>query len=201
MIEGMRPDQAIRIIIEDLRRFIDFDDDDIDLAKTYLQMNDRDPLFLNEVGSEPWRPQTRTEISNLFLAGDFVDNDIGVVTVEGAVFSGLCAARAVQAQAQADRNLSIDALEMKDISVLLPYTYPLVNAQLLKLSLSAHAACAKLWSRSLELTENPDRAYSPEQLTADLEAWLGAPAAMTADLSRIAVSSAQWLARLPYGDN
>jgi hypothetical protein len=54
---------AAREIIADLRRFIPFDvEDDVDFSRTYLQMNVNEPLFLNEVGSEPWRPETITEM-------------------------------------------------------------------------------------------------------------------------------------------
>lgn len=199
-IEGMDKDDATRVIIDDLKRFLDFDDEDIDLSRTYLQLNDRDPLFLNEVGSEPWRPGTETEIPNLFLAGDFCDNEIGVVSVEGAVVSGLRAARAVQAQARADRSLPADAPQLRNIPVLLPETYPVVNADALKLLLTPQAAASKAWSRLIQLAASPDRALSAEQVATEIAEALAAPAAMAADWAKFAIDAAQWLAELPYAD-
>jgi len=199
-IEGMDPDDVMRVMIEDLKRFVDFDDEDIDSSRTYLQLNDGDPLFLNEVGTEPWRPETRTEIPNLFLAGDFCDNEIGIVSVEAAVVTGLRAARAVQAQARADRGLAADAPELREIPVLLPDTYPAVNADALKLLLTPHAAAAKAWSRLIQLAATPDRALSAEQVAGEIADQLAAPGAMAADWAQFAIDAAQWIAELPYGD-
>ncbi|HXE55199.1 MAG TPA: FAD-dependent oxidoreductase, partial [Tepidisphaeraceae bacterium] len=88
------------LLIEHLNHYIPFSRArDIDHARTYVQTNLREALFTNEVGSAKLRPTTRTGIANLFMAGDYVTNPIDVVTIEGAVASGLSAAEAVRQRA------------------------------------------------------------------------------------------------------
>jgi uncharacterized protein with NAD-binding domain and iron-sulfur cluster len=52
-----------------------------------LNSND-EPLLVNTVGSWEKRPTPKTKIPNLFLAGDYVQNDIDLATMEGANESG-----------------------------------------------------------------------------------------------------------------
>jgi hypothetical protein len=199
-LDGMRRTEAIRAIIADLKRFIPFQDRDIDVSKTYLQRNVHEPLFLNEVGSEPWRPGTRTEIPNLFLAGDFCDHPIGVVTVEGAVVSGLQAARAVQARVRADWDVPVGDELMEPIEILEPETYPRVNAQALKLILAPYAFAAKAWSRAEEVALHPDRAVAVRDMKAAGMDVLSMPGALAGDWWNFAVDALEWMAELPHSD-
>jgi uncharacterized protein with NAD-binding domain and iron-sulfur cluster len=57
------------------------------------------PLLVNTAGSWNSRPGVRTRISNLFLAGDYVQTDIDLATMEGANESGRRAANAILASA------------------------------------------------------------------------------------------------------
>jgi hypothetical protein len=165
-------------------------------------MNYWDPLFVNEAGSEPWRPKTVTEIPNFFVAGDFCDNEIGIVSVEGAVVSGLRAARAVQAQLRADQlDISLDDKRLMEIPIRLPETYPLVNADALKLLLTPQAALGKAWSVAAEMIAHPERVLSPVQMAARLEEALMAPGAVTADWGKYAIDAFRWLADAPYSDD
>ena len=54
-----------------------------------------EPLLVNTVGSWEKRPQARTKIPNLFLAGDYVQTDIDLATMEGANESGRAAVNAL----------------------------------------------------------------------------------------------------------
>lgn len=201
-LDGMSKRDAMDAIIDDLRRYLDFDDTEIDWSKTYLQMNQNEPLFLNEVGSERWRPATNTEVPNLFLAGDFCDNPIGVVCVEGAVVSGLMAARAVQAYVRDMPDVALDSPMLKPIEILEPYAFPAVNAQLLKLALAPTAAVAKALSVAEDLIEAPQRVLTPRALKALGHDVLTAPGEIAADMLCASVESWKWWLRAAYlGDD
>jgi predicted NAD/FAD-dependent oxidoreductase len=85
----------VSLLLRELRRFIEFTEGDVDRRRLYLQTNVGEELFVNQVGSWEYRPQTTCDIANLFIAGDFCQNVADVVTIEGAVISGLNAAQAV----------------------------------------------------------------------------------------------------------
>jgi uncharacterized protein with NAD-binding domain and iron-sulfur cluster len=57
------------------------------------------PLLVNTAGSWQDRPEVRTKLPNLFLAGDFVRTDVDLATMEGANESGRKAANAILASA------------------------------------------------------------------------------------------------------
>jgi hypothetical protein len=97
-------------------------------------------LFINEVGSEQWRPKVSylEKISNLFFAGDFCENPITIATVEAAVVSGLQAANAL------GRNENIGNV----IEIIQPDYYPQSLMAVLKLVLAPYAVGAKCWSAS-----------------------------------------------------
>ncbi len=91
------PDATIeRIMIKGLRDYLEFENADIEHGRTHLNTNVGEELFTNQVGSWSLRPTTECAIPDLFLAGDFCRNPIDVVTIEGAVVSGLMAAEAVR---------------------------------------------------------------------------------------------------------
>jgi len=103
-------------VLKELQRFLDFKfdpktgdqksrNDDVDYARCHVQTNVGEELFVNQVGSWENRPKATCDIPNLFLAGDFCQTVVDVVTVEGAVVSGLNAARpcAAARDRQADR--------------------------------------------------------------------------------------------------
>src|SRR5205085_7739963 len=79
---------------------------------------------------------TRTQISNLYLAGDFCQTPIDLVSMESAVCSGLAAAEA----------LRLDLGTGTSIPVLTPDTYPRGLFVLGKIVLLPAAAIAKLWT-------------------------------------------------------
>jgi uncharacterized protein with NAD-binding domain and iron-sulfur cluster len=54
-----------------------------------------EPLLVNTIGTWEKRPAARTEIPNLFLAGDYVQTDIDLATMEGANESGRAAVNAL----------------------------------------------------------------------------------------------------------
>jgi uncharacterized protein with NAD-binding domain and iron-sulfur cluster len=73
---------------------------DIDWETTCVITNDEHQLFLNNAGSDEWRPLAVTPgLENVFFAGDYCMTDVDMATVEAAVQSGVLAARALQAKA------------------------------------------------------------------------------------------------------
>jgi hypothetical protein len=103
-------------IVRELRRYLHFEEKEIDWDRADLQLNRDAELFMNSVGSWQFRPETRTDdpayrtqwvhstVSNLYLAGDYCRSKIDLVSLEGAVTTGIAAARAIATNAgRADR--------------------------------------------------------------------------------------------------
>jgi zeta-carotene desaturase len=131
-----KPATTLDCILNEFRRFVHFEDDEIDKDLLQIDRNTGRELLINEVGSWKWRPKTRTRIRNLFLAGDFCKNFIDVVCLEGAVVSGLHAADCVR------RECGLGA----PIVIKRPRKYPYPLFWPLKLALAPYAVGAKLWS-------------------------------------------------------
>lgn len=70
----------------------------IDWTRTHFRSNAQHSLFLNDVGSWAWRPATTypATLERIAFAGDLCLNEVDMATVEGAVISGISAARAIQ---------------------------------------------------------------------------------------------------------
>lgn len=72
---------------------------DIDWKRTRYDANSDAQLFVNQAGTDVWRPSTRYEaLGNVCFAGDFCQNRIGMTTIESAVTTGLEAANAIIAR-------------------------------------------------------------------------------------------------------
>ncbi len=142
---------------------------DIDWDKSSFQTNLADQLFINEVGSEQWRPHSSyTAVPNLFFAGDFCRTAIDMTTVEAAVTSGLEAARALW--------LSLDPADRRgnDIVILSPDRYSEGFILATKLLLAPYAYAAGWWSRALDAMP----ALARGQVTADWMSQVGSLAWM-----------------------
>lgn len=132
------------IMLRELQRFLDFKlgpttldqnlrNDDVEYSRCHVQTNVGEELFVNQVGSWDDRPKATCEIPNLFLAGDFCQSFVDVVTVEGAVVSGLLAAEALR------RRRGIGA----PIDIIRPETYPAFLPAMLAVALRPAAFAAK----------------------------------------------------------
>ena len=64
-------------------------------SKRERRNRNHERLLVNTVGSWPKRPAAKTEIPNFFLAGDYVQTDIDLATMEGANESGRAAVNAL----------------------------------------------------------------------------------------------------------
>jgi hypothetical protein len=130
------PVTALDHILHEFRRFVPFEDDEIDIELLEIDRNAGRELFINDVGSWKWRPDTKTKVNNLFLAGDFCKNAIDVVCLEGAVVSGLGAAEHVRRQHGVG----------SPIKIIAPKRYPYSAFWPFKLFLAPYAVSAKVWS-------------------------------------------------------
>ncbi len=70
-------------------------DADFQYGADGLPSANRARLLIHPPGQLNWRPDAKTEIDNLVLAGDFVKTPIDLATMEGAVCSAFLAANAV----------------------------------------------------------------------------------------------------------
>jgi uncharacterized protein with NAD-binding domain and iron-sulfur cluster len=146
-LANLEPVDVVTTTLAELSEYIDFDRDDVDWNRIHLQTNIGDKLFINEVGSEAYRPgPTATEVPQLFLAGDFCRTPIDVVTVEAAVVSGLQAVNALQRQAVHDGWLGDRDPAARPVDIVVPDAYPDAQLMGLKLLLAPHAYAAKAWS-------------------------------------------------------
>ncbi len=128
------PDEVIlALVLKELQRFLDFELDDVEKDRCHVQTNVGEELFVNQVGSWDYRPTATCKIPNLFLAGDFCQTVVDVVTVEGAVVSGLLAAEALR------RRRGIGA----PIDIVEPDTYPAILPAMLAAALRPAALAAK----------------------------------------------------------
>ncbi|MGI9333965.1 MAG: FAD-dependent oxidoreductase, partial [Gammaproteobacteria bacterium] len=133
------PEYAKRKIIDDLLRAMPvFTYEDIDLEASFLNTNVGEHIFINEVGSWSHRPQARTRIPNLFLAGDYCRSCIDITTIEGAVITGLTAAEALRSDAEQGSGRPIEITE--------PAYYPEAALAAMKLLWKPYAYAAKAWS-------------------------------------------------------
>jgi len=130
------PVTALDHILNEFHRFVPFEEDEIVVERLEIDRNAGRELFINDVGCWKWRPETTTEIDNLFLAGDYVKNSIDVVCLEGAVVSGLEAAEQVRRRHG----------QGAPIKIIAPKKYPYPTFWPLKLLLAPYAVSAKLWS-------------------------------------------------------
>ncbi|MFL5859435.1 MAG: FAD-dependent oxidoreductase [Solirubrobacteraceae bacterium] len=100
-LPGTTPDADAQAILIELAQYLPFDpgrrwgeSPDIDWERTVYETNADSQLFINQTGTDAWRPNpTSSHLSNLYVAGDFCNNDVGMTTIESAVTTGLQAAK------------------------------------------------------------------------------------------------------------
>lgn len=117
---------------------------DICWEKSYPQTNLQNRLFINEVGSEEWRPCASYDaLPNVFFAGDFCRSDVDMATVEAAVMTGLRAAQALWDREPRGDPIRIASSQAHSEAAFLA----------MKLALAPSAYWAKGWSTALDAVE------------------------------------------------
>jgi phytoene dehydrogenase-like protein len=107
-LESVSQDVAVGAILDELIAFVPVIRRE-DIERIDYQPHLDEPLFMNEVGAWRDRPSARTTIPNLYLAGDYCRSHIDLVSMEGAVSTGLLAAEAIRQDLGIDR--AVDVLE------------------------------------------------------------------------------------------
>jgi monoamine oxidase len=105
-LETVSDAEAAKQIVAELQRFLpELSWERID--HYCFQSNKTEPLFMNDVGIWKYRPKATCELDNLFLAGDFCQSHIDLVSMEGAVSTGLLAAEALRGRAGVPRPVEV----------------------------------------------------------------------------------------------
>jgi hypothetical protein len=145
-----RQDDAHAMLVE-LAEYLDFDpgsswgsSSDVDWQRTRYETNADEQLFVNETGTDVWRPGASCAgVSNLSLAGDFCANPIGMTTIESAVTTGLEATRVIVERHGGDP-VEIDR----------PAAHTAARAVWFRTAWAPYAAAAKAWSWSRDCLGN-----------------------------------------------
>jgi hypothetical protein len=89
-LNEVSPEGAKDMLLKEIAEYLPIAPEDIESWD--LNPNINVPLFINTIGAWPNRPRPKTQISNLYLAGDFIKNHIDLACMEGAVSAALEAA-------------------------------------------------------------------------------------------------------------
>jgi hypothetical protein len=124
---------------------------DIDWAATVYEPNRDVQLFLNETGTDVWRPRAEcTGVENVAFAGDFCANEIGMTTIESAVTGGLEAARVV-----------VTRRGGAPVDIQLPAQDSGLSFVLLRYAWGPYALAAKAWSTASDWAGGLKRMLTP----------------------------------------
>ena len=153
-------DDALAILRE-LAEYLDFEpgrrwgeSPDIDWQRTRYEPNGDAQLFVNETGTDVWRPKAACEaVSNLAFAGDFCANRIGMTTIESAVTTGLEAAHAI-----VERRGLGDPVEIEDPRVGTGLAYMWA-----RYAWAPYAFAAKAWSTGGDRLRFLRRLFTPSR--------------------------------------
>ena len=92
-LKSLSTEDATKALLDEVRAYLPFADEDV--HDVVLNSNVEVPLFINTIGAWPNRPEARTKIPNLYVAGDHAKNEVDLACMEGAVSASLAAARAL----------------------------------------------------------------------------------------------------------
>jgi uncharacterized protein with NAD-binding domain and iron-sulfur cluster len=81
--------RAIDTLVDELHDYIEFADADVDKQRTHATLHFEEELFLNTVGAWTFRPNTKTRVDNLYIAGDYCRSQADLTSMESTVQSAL----------------------------------------------------------------------------------------------------------------
>ncbi len=134
-LQGLSTETAVATVVPELARFIP-NLNSLKVTASDFQDHAGEPLLMNDVGAWQYRPEAATQLSNLYLAGDYCRTAVNLASMEGAIASGLAAAE----------SLRKDVGTGPPIQVLAPTPYPSALLTLGRWLLLPIVALAKVWS-------------------------------------------------------
>ncbi|HEY6524481.1 MAG TPA: FAD-dependent oxidoreductase [Solirubrobacteraceae bacterium] len=157
-------------ILQELAEFLPFrpgtrwgESPDIDWTHTKYEANADSQLFINQTGTDAWRPDaSSSHISNIYLAGDFCNNNIGMTTIESAVTTGLQAAKVIVRRNRYGEPVKIIP-PPRNLLFDLGYVW-------LRYAWAPYVAAASVWSHAWSFVKDGCRRRGPSGLP-----WLPAP--------------------------
>jgi hypothetical protein len=131
-------------MLRELAAYLEFDpgeswgaSDAIDWERTRYDANADAQLFVNAIGTETWRPRVHSEqLSNVWFAGDFCHNKVGLTTIESAVTAGVEAAAGIVTRHRVGA----------PVQVYEPPSLPAAMYAWLRIAWAPYIAGAKTWS-------------------------------------------------------
>jgi uncharacterized protein with NAD-binding domain and iron-sulfur cluster len=136
-LRNMEPDEQYELMLREIQRFMPLNTADVAHWNLIPNVAQGKRLFINSVGSWPDRPGATTALPNLFMAGDWVRNDVDLACMEGAVSAALDCAHVASIFLSRRGNISV-----RPTASLVPH-YPERWLQAATLLLSPAAAAFK----------------------------------------------------------
>jgi uncharacterized protein with NAD-binding domain and iron-sulfur cluster len=154
------------LLLEEISEYLPITPDDVETWE--LNPNTQVPLFINTIGAWPNRPRPKSNIPNLYLAGDFVKNPIDLACMEGAVSAALESA----GQILRDRGAT-ESLPVAQVPPVFPRVW-LVLARILLIPVVA-VARAIAWLEEKLSPHRPDASNVRRKATPSLQKDLRPP--------------------------
>lgn len=131
-------------MLRELAGYFDFDagaawgeSQAIDWERTRYAANADAQLFVNEIGTDAWRPEVRSpNLANVCFAGDFCRNRVGLTTIESAATAGVSAAAEIVSRHRIGT----------PVEVRTPKSLPTALYVWLRMVWAPYIAEAKMWS-------------------------------------------------------
>jgi uncharacterized protein with NAD-binding domain and iron-sulfur cluster len=108
-IQTLSEDEVVRLLVGDLKRYIPTLRAE-DIQSHQLLTNATEPLFMNDVGIWHFRPQAKTCIPNLFMAGDYCRSYVDLVSMEGAITTALLAVKELRERTRLPAEFMIESV-------------------------------------------------------------------------------------------
>jgi hypothetical protein len=158
---------------------------DINWDLTHYQTNREHKLFINEAGSEEWRPSaSHNALPNVYFAGDYCLTEVDMASIEAAVMSGLYAASAL-CNAESRKGARLNPV---DVAIPKAHSQPAVLAA--KFAAAPYAYAAKWWSTANETLPLLGNKEAAPKVSENITSMYALPHAFAADWMQTA--SAFW---------